>query len=193
MSVVKNMPEKLITEIPLIGRYSRHNEELDWRFRTYLKTGARSNTDLDSTVQEITDSVWKQIDCLKCANCCKSLQVVVDDKDIKRIAAKLRLTPRQFEARFVATGADKVKIFKTQPCSFLGADNKCQIYEDRPTACHDFPYLHKEGFQKRSLMMLQNLEVCPIVFNVWQELKARLWGRPQAPRLKNTDRKPSKI
>jgi hypothetical protein len=51
------------------------------------------------------------------------------------------------------------------------------VYEDRPQACRDFPYLHTKGFRGRSLTALANATMCPIVFNVWQRLKQRLWGR----------------
>ncbi len=171
------MPEKLITEIPLIARYSRHNEDQDCRFRAYIKLSNLSNAKLDSIVQESTEQVWKQIDCTKCANCCKVLQVVIDDSDIKRLAARVKSSIKAFESKYVSVGRDKVKYFKGQPCPFLGDDNKCQVYEDRPTACHDFPYLHKEDFRSRSLMMLSNLEICPIVFNVWADLKEKMWSR----------------
>jgi Fe-S-cluster containining protein len=172
------MPDKLITEIPLIARYSRHNENKDWRFRTFLKTSNMSGAELDATVQEITDEVWKQIDCTKCANCCKVFDVVVDDKDIKKLAQRFKVGVKQFEAKYVSIGEDKVKYFNRRPCPFLEDDNTCGVYEDRPIACRDFPYLHKEGFRQRTIMMVSNLEVCPIVFNVWADLKVRLWGRP---------------
>ena len=166
---------KLITEIPLIRRYSHYNEDQDWRFRAHLKAGNVSNADLDQTVHDITNEVWSQIDCTKCANCCKVLEVVVDDKDILRLSRRLKLTAKEFEQRHVFQGQDKVKMLNKQPCFFLNSDNTCSVYEDRPTACHDFPYLHKTGFRQRSIMMVHNQEVCPIVFNVWQRLKLIFW------------------
>ena len=29
---------------------------------------------------------------------------------------------------------------KTDPCAFLGPDNRCTIWKDRPQICDDFPY-----------------------------------------------------
>lgn len=172
------MPDQIIREIPLIARYARHNEAEDFRFRTWLKVGNDlSNAELDALVVETTDAVWKQIDCTACANCCRTLQIVVDNKDIRRLAARLGMTLAQFSRRYVQVDTDKTKYFASPPCPFLGPDNRCTVYEDRPQACRDFPFLHSEGFRRRTLVMIQNSATCPIVFNVWQELKRRLWQR----------------
>ncbi len=170
---MKNDP--IIREIPLIERYSRHNEAEDFRFRTFLKAGSNlSNKELDAIVQETTDEVWRQIDCTTCAHCCRSLQIVVDDKDIKRLSTHLGITPLQLSQRYVQVAEDKTKHFAKTPCPFLGEDNRCSVYEARPQACRDYPYLHAGGFRTRTLMMIDNCSTCPITFNVWQSLKRRL-------------------
>jgi len=173
------MSDQIITDIKLIGRYSRHNEDADWRFRSFLKAHPTlSNKALDSAVREETDRIWAQIDCTKCANCCKVMDVVIDDADIKRLAARFKMPVRQFEQLHVRLDQnDNEKYFSSKPCQFLGDNNICTVYDDRPQACRDFPFLHKEGFRQRTLAMLSNQEVCPIVFNVWQALKRRLWRR----------------
>ena len=67
------MPDKIIRDIPLIQRYSRHNEGEDFAFRAFLKGRLNlSDEELDAVAQETTDEVWKQIDCLTCGNCCGS-------------------------------------------------------------------------------------------------------------------------
>jgi len=173
------MSDQIIREIPLIGRYSRHNEDADWRFRAYIKGYLNlSDEKLDTVVREETDRVWAQIDCTTCGNCCRTLQIVVDDADIKRLSTRLGIAPREFSKRYVKTDSEtRQKHFASSPCSFLGEDNCCSVYEDRPQACRDFPYLHAPGFRRRSIMMVSNLSTCPIVFNVWQALKARLWKK----------------
>lgn len=169
------MPDPpIIRDVALIQRYSRHNEAEDYRFRAFLKGRLNlSNAELDSAVQETTDAVWRQIDCTACAHCCRTLQVVVDGEDVRRLAARLGLTPRQFSRRYVRVGQDGARHLAATPCPLLGADNRCSVYEDRPQACRDFPYLHAGGFRGRTLTMIENAAVCPIVFNVWQALKRR--------------------
>jgi hypothetical protein len=168
------MPDQIIRDLPLIRRYSRHNEAEDSSFRAFLKAGANlSNVELDAMARETTDGVWAQIDCLACGNCCRSLQIVVDDRDIKRLAARVGMTIKAFAQRYVAVAEDRTKHFVSAPCPFLGDDNRCAVYEDRPQACRDFPYLHTKGFRNLTLTMIENTGVCPIVFNVWQALKTR--------------------
>jgi len=169
------MPDKLIRDIPLMQRYARHNAGEDLAFRAFLKGRLNlSNKELDAMVQETTDEVWKQIDCLACGNCCRTLQIVVDDKDIQRLSQRLKMTPQQFSRQYVETDSSRTHYLKSTPCSFLGEDNRCSVYADRPQACHDFPYLHAADFRQRTLMTIDNTAVCPIVFNVWQQLKERL-------------------
>ncbi len=172
------MPDDLIRSIPLIERYSRHNEAEDERFRIYLKGHLNLSTKkLDAIVQETTDRVWKQIDCTTCANCCRTMQVIVDNDDIKRLAARSNMTVKDFTERYVSRSEDNSTCFSSSPCPFLGEDNRCTVYEDRPKACKDFPYLYEEHFTSRSWMMMDNTALCPIVFNVWQDLKLRFKPR----------------
>ena len=169
------MPDKLITEIPLIRRYSRNNEAADWWFRDYVKFRLNmSNAELDRVVHETTDAVWKQIDCIACANCCKTLQIEVDADDVRRLAKRVAMPERAFAQKYVRRDTDKRQHLVSSPCAFLGPDGACTVYEDRPKACRDFPYLHETNFRSRSMTMIENAATCPIVFNVLQSLKKTL-------------------
>ena len=164
----------LIRELPRIRRAAKSNAATDETFRDYLKTRLPlSNTELDGVVQEITTEVWSQLDCLSCGNCCKTLQIVVGDKDISRLARRLGMTSSAFAAKYVGVADDGVKHFLSSPCAFLGEGNACTVYEDRPQACRDFPYLTDRNFRSRSLITVENCAICPIVFNVWERLKQR--------------------
>ena len=170
--------DQIIRELPLIRRYSRYNETENYRFRMFLKNRLNMpGKELDALVQETTDAVWEQIDCTTCAHCCRAYEIVVDDKDIRRLADRFKITVQQFARKYVTVEADKSKRFSAVPCPFLGDDNRCTVYEDRPQACRDYPYLHKDGFRQRTLSMIENAESCPIVFNVWERLKRRLWRK----------------
>jgi len=170
--------DRIIREIPLIQRYARHNEAEDFRFRDFLKGCLNLSVQAtDEIVRKTTDEVWQQIDCLQCGNCCRTLEVVVDKADVSRLSERLGVTPEQFSRKYVKTAEDGTRHFAASPCAFLGEDNRCSVYEDRPKACRDFPYLHEKHFTSRSLMMIDNTATCPIVFNVWQALKQRLGFR----------------
>ena len=168
--------EQLIRELPLIRRYARENVGEDAQFRTFLKNRLPlSNEALDVIVQETTDNVWAQIDCTTCGNCCRTFEITIDNEDIARLAARLGVSVRAFVKQYVAVEPDKTQHFSLSPCPFLGDDNRCMVYEDRPTSCRDFPHLHSGNFRQRAATMLDNSEDCPIIFNVWQRLKRRLW------------------
>ena len=170
------MPDHIIREIPLIQKYSSNNERDDIYFRTYLKAYLdMSNDKLDGIVKETTDRVWKQIDCTTCANCCKTLQICVDNDDIQRLSARLKIRIKEFNEKYVKLDDFNDKIINRQPCPFLREDNRCSVYEDRPKSCQDYPYLYESQFRKRTLSAISNSSCCPIVFNVWQILKRRLW------------------
>ncbi len=172
------MPDNLIRDIPLIQRYAKNNEVDDFHFRAYLKGYLNmSNEKLDGIVKETTDRVWKQIDCTTCANCCKTLEILVDNDDIQRLAARLQISKREFTEKYIKLDDYQDKVINQIPCPFLQEDNRCSVYEDRPKSCQDYPYLFASEFRSRTLSAISNSSCCPIVFNVWQILKRRLWKR----------------
>lgn len=168
--------EKIITRLDLIAQLARRRERSDLKFRTFVKCHDLDDEELDEVVGETARQVEAQIDCTTCANCCRTMEVVVDDADIRRLAKSLSLPPKELERRYVKTAKDGVKHFATRPCPFLEG-NKCSVYENRPTACRDFPYLHSPGFRQRMFMMIENTAVCPIVFNTYDRLKDELGFR----------------
>jgi 3-phenylpropionate/cinnamic acid dioxygenase small subunit len=56
---------------------------------------------LDYIVQETHDEVFEKIDCLQCANCCKTTGPLYTEKDIERISKHLRMKTADFEAKFL--------------------------------------------------------------------------------------------
>jgi uncharacterized protein len=187
-SFAENNSDAIIRELPRIARDSRQQEEENYRFRDYLKLQLpMSNSELDGVVAQITHSVCAQIDCTTCANCCRTLQIVVDNRDIARLAKKRGMGRKEFTAQYVGLAEDGVQYFLSSPCAFLGDDNRCTVYEDRPQACRDFPYLDTPHFRSRSLSMVENTATCPIVFNVWERLK-RQFRTPLRPARRNRKR-----
>jgi hypothetical protein len=176
------MAGKIITEIELIQRYARDREDENFRFRSFVKHRLdMPDEELDARVRQTTNAVWEQIDCTRCAHCCRTMQVIVDEEDVRQLAGRLGMTVSQFERKYVARNEFQEKHFASMPCPFL-KDNLCSVYEDRPRSCRDFPYLHSEGFRGRMLMVIANTEVCPIVFNTYERLKHELPMPRRKPR-----------
>ncbi len=119
---------------------------------------------------ELHEKAFSQINCLDCAACCKNYSPRFKGPDIRRIAPKLGLKDTEFIAKYLFADEDGDYVLKTKPCSFLGADNKCSIYEYRPSDCSRFPYTDEDVLLKKPAITLKNVEFCPAVYFVLEEL-----------------------
>ncbi|HAI79572.1 MAG TPA: zinc/iron-chelating domain-containing protein, partial [Chryseobacterium sp.] len=80
------------------------------KFLDQLKKKPPKN--LDYKVQETHDEVFSKIDCLQCANCCKTTGPLFTEKDIERISKHLRMKQADFEAKFLRTDEDNDKVLQ---------------------------------------------------------------------------------
>jgi Fe-S-cluster containining protein len=140
-------------------------------FRDLKKINSKK---LDQTIHSLHNNEFECIDCLKCANCCKTTGPLFTDKDISRISKFLKIKPSLFTDKFLRIDEDHDFVLKTLPCSFLLDDNRCSIYDVRPKACREFP--HTDRIKQKQLLSLtqKNTEVCPAVFNIIENLKKEL-------------------
>jgi hypothetical protein len=115
---------------------------------------------------------FQRVDCLECANCCKRYSPRFKTPDIKRIARHLRLKESEFIDRYLRIDEDGDYVVKSVPCPFLGTDNRCSIYEVRPSDCERFPYTDEDVLVKRAVLTLKNSTFCPIVYVVLERLMA---------------------
>jgi Fe-S-cluster containining protein len=129
---------------------------------------------LDQMIHPIHEEVFSCTDCLKCGNCCKTTSPLFTDKDISRVAKYLRIKPSAVVSQYLKIDEDRFYVLKTAPCTFLGADNYCAIYDARPKACRDYP--HTDRIKQSQLLNIteKNVEVCPAVFNIIEKLKLTL-------------------
>lgn len=171
---------RLITDLNEIARLSELNWERNMDFRTFLKCSSRwSGAKLDNLVHEILAEVSSDIDCTACGNCCREMAIAVEDEEIERLAGHMGISAEEFESHHVAEDNDYGEKFMPEtPCPFLGG-TLCTIYEDRPKVCREFPHLDKKDFRTRLGGVVDNTALCPIVFNVYEELKRRTNWRPR--------------
>ncbi len=128
---------------------------------------------LDTIVHELHDEVFKEIDCLDCANCCKSISPTLYDKDVDRLAKHFKMRPSQFVEEYLYIDEEGDYVFQKTPCPFLMPDNYCMAYESRPKACREYPHTDRKRFYQILDLTLKNTEVCPAVFDVVERLKKR--------------------
>ena len=119
---------------------------------------------------DLHEKAFAEIDCLTCANCCKNYSPRFKTPDIKRISKVLRLKESVFIDRYLVLDTDGDYVTNTKPCPFLGVDNYCNIYEDRPSDCKRFPYTDEDVLIKRPAITLKNSTFCPAVHHVLEHL-----------------------
>ncbi len=118
----------------------------------------------------LNEEAFEKIDCLQCANCCRNYSPRFKTPDIKRISKHLRMKESEFIDTFLQLDDEGDYVARTAPCPFLGADNFCSIYNERPSDCVRFPYTDEDVFIKRHQITLKNSSFCPIVYYVLEKL-----------------------
>ena len=119
------------------------------------------------------NEAFSKIDCLQCANCCKKHSPRFKTPDIKRISRHLGMRESDFIADYLKVDEDGDFVVKSLPCPFLGADNYCGIYEQRPSDCRRFPYTDEDVIIKRPALTLTNSGFCPITYYVLEGLLSK--------------------
>lgn len=129
--------------------------------------------DLDKIVHSLHEEVFAHTDCLECANCCKTISPMITDRDIEKMARHLKLRPSVFTEKFLHIDSDNHYVFSQTPCPFLMPDNYCQIYAQRPKACHEYPHTDRKKFYQLLDLTLKNTFVCPAVHEIVEKLKLK--------------------
>jgi Fe-S-cluster containining protein len=138
------------------------------------KLKAKKPKDLDILTNELHDEAFEQINCLECANCCRTTGPLLLNKDIDRLASELKLKPSIFAERYIKVDEDNDYVFTSMPCPFLGSDNYCHVYEARPNACREFPHTQQRNILQKLKITYHNTLICPAVVLVVEGLKEKL-------------------
>lgn len=145
-------------------------------FLTKLEKNPVRNLDRMTTQADI--EVWQEVDCLSCANCCKTMTPTFTNTDVKRISRHLGMTEQAFRDKWLYY--DKKEgdwMNKKQPCQFLNlVDNKCSIYEVRPKDCAGFPHLPRRRMVDYMHVHKQNIEYCPATFRMVEKIMEMVRG-----------------
>ena len=143
-------------------------------FRRFLgKLQRKPPKDLDHLAAQVDKSIWLEMDCLSCANCCKNMSPTFTSADIKRISAHLDMSPIAFKEKWLMFDKkDNDWVNKSQPCQFLDSkSNKCDIYEVRPSDCAGFPHITKRRMKDYIHVHQQNVEYCPATYRMVEKMR----------------------
>ena len=150
---------------------AERKQDITFDFLNWLKL-YKSENHVDRIAKESHDEVVSEIDCTKCAHCCKTISPQVNKADIKSISAFLEISKDEFIEKYLKLDDEDEYEMNALPCPFL-KDDKCSIYEVRPKDCRDFPHTDKKEFTARRYLHTANTKACPAVFHIIETMKDR--------------------
>ena len=148
---------------------SKKREQENKKFLARLKK--KDPRKVDAVFHAVHADVFAEVDCLQCANCCKTTSPIFYENDIERIAKALRMKPGDFVEKYLRVDEDRDYVLKSSPCPFLDTENYCSIYADRPKACREYPHTDRKKMVQVTDLTLKNTLVCPAVFEMVERLK----------------------
>ncbi len=161
--------EKILPTLPQIAKEkSKENSSF---FKKLQKNPPKQ---LDYLSQEIHTKVFEEIDCLQCANCCKTTGPLFTDNDIERIAKFMKIKPQTFIEKYLKIDEDNDFVLQQLPCTFLDAENYCMIYEHRPKACKEYPHTDRKKIYQIATITLKNASICPATYQFLEKIKAAI-------------------
>ncbi|PKA97297.1 hypothetical protein B0O79_0951 [Flavobacteriaceae bacterium MAR_2009_75] len=161
--------DKILEQLP-----RKANEKHGENKRFFTKLKRRPPKNIDYIMQELHEAEFERTNCLECANCCKTTGPLFTTADIERISKFFRQKPQVFIENYLRIDEDNDYVLQEVPCTFLGADNYCSIYDVRPKACREFPHTDRKKFQQISNLTLKNVAICPAAFNIVEAMKERI-------------------
>ncbi len=138
--------------------------------KEFLKR-AKTKKGIEKFLPELHDEAFAKVDCLDCGNCCKSISPRFKTPDLKRISKFLGMKESVLIDSYLRLDEDGDYVVKKSPCPFLQSDNKCEIYEARPSDCANYPYTDSGDFFKYPNTTYENTFVCPAVNVVLEKLR----------------------
>lgn len=148
---------------------AKNKEQENRKYLTRLKR--MDPRKVDDAFHRVHEEVFEEVDCLKCANCCKTTSPIFYQTDIERLARGLRMRPGDFLETYLRVDEDGDYVLKSSPCPFLDDDNYCRVYEHRPRACREYPHTDRKKMVQITDLTLKNTMVCPAVFEMVERLK----------------------
>jgi Fe-S-cluster containining protein len=142
--------------------------------------GTLDDDALDALVEDIARPITAAIDCTKCANCCRVLDVCLVPPDIDRLSTALHISIDEVVTRYADEDLGAVQgewaVIPVKPCPMLRG-NLCSIYAHRPHACRIYPQFTPD-FRYNLEDTIEGAAYCPIIYNVLSEMVERIEPLP---------------
>ena len=158
----------MLEELP--DNWKKQSDDHQKKYKQYLQRPNRKAA--LKVIPQLHEEAFEKIDCLTCGACCKNYSPRFKTPDIKRISRHLGMKEGVFIETYLRLDNDGDYVTRSSPCPFLQEDNRCGIYEERPSDCHRFPYTDEDVLIDRPAITLKNVSFCPITFFVLENLMA---------------------
>lgn len=156
-------------DIKELKQLANKKEDENYRFRRYLKNHA-DEEELDRQFKKLHEKYFKIYDCKKCRNCCKEIGISMSEEELDKICNYLKLDKEKYIEKNLINNYGEYS-FKDTKCKFLDECNNCQIENCLPITCKEYPYTNKEERLFSLLGVVANASVCPVVYEILEELK----------------------
>lgn len=144
--------------------------------------GTLDDDALDALVDDLARPISAAIDCTRCANCCRVLDVCLVPPDIDRLSTALDISIDEVVTRYADENLGAVQgewaVIPVKPCPLLRG-NLCSIYAHRPHACRIYPQFTPD-FRYNLEDTIEGASYCPIIYNVLVALAERVPPLPPA-------------
>ncbi len=160
----------------VIAGWQQHAEKNDDKNFDFLHSLKRRDFGFDPSdiAAELHKQAFQIVDCTRCANCCRTATITLNQEDIDRIAAHLGMEVPAFFEKYLERDELEGRLrMRQKPCPLLGDDNRCTVYEVRPRVCREYPHTDKEGFELRTYTHAANTRMCPAVFWIVEQIRLR--------------------
>lgn len=161
--------EKTLIKIEDLERLALKKENENYRFRRFLKNHA-DEEELDKQFKRLHEKYFRVYDCSKCRNCCKKLGISMTEEELDKICDYLHLDKGSYVEENLNEKYGEYS-FKNTKCQFLNEDNSCMVSSCLPITCKEFPYTNKPERLFSLLNIVANAKVCPVIYEILEELK----------------------
>lgn len=147
---------------------SNRKEEENLKFRSFLKNHA-DEEELDKQFKILHEKYFKIYDCSKCRNCCRKLGLLIEHDELDKVCEYLNIDKDEFIKNILIDKGDKYSS-KSKKCLFLDG-NTCKLEKCLPKSCIEYPYTNKEERLFSLYGIISNASICPVVYEILEELK----------------------
>jgi Fe-S-cluster containining protein len=120
----------------------------------------------------VAKPIVEAIDCTRCGNCCRSLDVYITPEDAQTLSEAVDVPVHAVMTRYVdldsARRVGEWGKLRQHPCPFLRG-SLCSVYAHRPQTCRTYP-MFTPDFRWTLEDLIDGAALCPIIFNVLERM-----------------------